>query len=182
MSGRLIAVVGPSGVGKDSLIAGLVADDPRLSAVRRVVTRDAEAGGEPCDCVDRTEFERRAAAGAFALAWQAHGLSYGIPRLALAPLERGQDLLVNLSRAVLPDAAGIAPGFLVMAVTASPEVLAARLAARGRETEAQIAARITRQAAPIPETLARIVVDNSGPLEQTIAKARAALYPGGSTR
>ncbi len=39
MRGRFVAVVGPSGVWKDSLIAGMIARDPSLARMLRVVTR-----------------------------------------------------------------------------------------------------------------------------------------------
>ena len=49
MSGRMIAVVGPSGVGKDTVTQALVDAAPQLSLVRRVITRAADAGGEDYD-------------------------------------------------------------------------------------------------------------------------------------
>ncbi|MEO0912102.1 MAG: hypothetical protein AAFY59_03810 [Pseudomonadota bacterium] len=39
MTGRFIAVVGPSGVGKDSVMAGMAARTGQLKLVRRVITR-----------------------------------------------------------------------------------------------------------------------------------------------
>jgi len=44
-TGTLIAVVGPSGVGKDSVIDA-VSDRLGIAKVRRVITRDAALGGE----------------------------------------------------------------------------------------------------------------------------------------
>ena len=78
MTGRLVAIVGPSGAGKDTLIAGAVAARPDLVWARRTITRPA-TGNEPSEAVSEAEFERRRAAGAFAFWWTAHGLSYGIP-------------------------------------------------------------------------------------------------------
>ena len=46
MTGRFIAVVGPSGVGKDSVMQGMAARDPRIVLARRVITRPSDAGGE----------------------------------------------------------------------------------------------------------------------------------------
>ncbi|MGB0905008.1 MAG: phosphonate metabolism protein/1,5-bisphosphokinase (PRPP-forming) PhnN, partial [Mangrovicoccus sp.] len=39
MTGRFIAVVGPSGVGKDSVMAGLMERRPDLLLAKRVITR-----------------------------------------------------------------------------------------------------------------------------------------------
>lgn len=175
--GRLIAVVGPSGVGKDSVMAGLIAARPSLSAIRRAITRAPEAGGEDYDPLTPDAFAAAKAAGEFALTWGAHGLFYAIPRAALAPLARGNDLLANLSRNVLTEAAATVPRLTVLHITASPAILAARLAARGRETEADIAARLARQTDPLPEGLDIVTVTNDGPLSQTVATALAALYP-----
>ena len=47
----MIAVVGPSGVGKDTVTQALVDAAPQLSLVRRVITRAADAGGEDYDAV-----------------------------------------------------------------------------------------------------------------------------------
>ncbi len=175
--GRLIAVVGPSGVGKDSVMAGLIAARPGLTTVRRAVTRAPEAGGEVYDPLTPDTFAARKAAGDFALTWGAHGLYYAIPRAALAPLAQGLDLLANLSRNVLTEAAETVLRLTVLHITASPAILATRLAARGRETEADIAARLSRQTDPLPKGLDVVTVANDGPLPQTVANALAALYP-----
>ncbi len=176
---RVIGVVGPSGVGKDTLMAALADCEPRLALIRRVITRPATAGGEDFEGVTEAEFAARCAAGEFVLDWAAHGLCYGIP----AALPVGRDGLVNLSRSVLRQAAQVfGPGFTVLALQAAPEVLAARLLARGREDAATIAARLARRVDPLPEGLDVVTLDNSGPLALTVAAARAALYPNSGRR
>lgn len=175
--GRFIAVVGPSGVGKDSVMAGLAAARPDLHLVRRVITRPEDAGGEVHDAVSPALFAARAAGGDFALHWRAHGLHYGIPAEVACILGAGQDALANLSRGVLAQAARRFPGMVALHVTARPEVLAARLRARGRESATEIARRLARPVAPFPDGLDVVEIDNSGPLEQAVRAALAALYP-----
>jgi len=175
MAGRFIAVVGPSGVGKDSVIDALCVACPGMRRVRRVVTR-APGTAEDHDSLTPADFAAAVAAGDFALHWQAHGLSYGIPRGIDADLAAGADVIGNLSRGVLTTAAARFPRFEVLALSAAPETLAARLAARGRETQADIAARIARDAA-LPEGLTIHRIANDGALADTVSAARRALYP-----
>jgi ribose 1,5-bisphosphokinase len=151
--GRLIGVVGPSGVGKDSLMEALVARRPDLHRVRRVITRPETAGGEVFEGITPALFAARAAGGDFALHWTAHGLSYGVPARVRDVLGTGRDALVNLSRGVLGKAARQFETFHVLHVTARPEVLAARLNARGRETPQDIARRLARPAPAFPPGL-----------------------------
>jgi alpha-D-ribose 1-methylphosphonate 5-triphosphate synthase subunit PhnL len=175
--GRLIGVVGPSGVGKDSLMEALVARRPDLHRVRRVITRPETAGGEVFEGITPALFAARAAGGDFALHWTAHGLSYGVPARVRDVLGTGRDALVNLSRGVLGKAARQFETFHVLHVTARPEVLAARLNARGRETPQDIARRLARPAPAFPPGLRVVEIDNSGRLEAAVDAAMACLYP-----
>lgn len=170
----IVAVVGPSGAGKDTLIAGALQARPDLRLVRRVITRPTEAGGEDFEGVTEAEFAARLARGDFALHWQAHGLRYGIPRDQVA---RPGDVLFNGSRAALPAAKAAFPGLRVIVVTAPDAVLAARLAARGREAEADIRARLARAAFALPEGIEAVTVINDGTPEQGVARLLAALQP-----
>lgn len=172
--GRLIAVVGPSGVGKDSVMAGLVAARPGLVVARRVITRDAALGGEDFDTVDEAAFHRAVAAGDFVLHWGAHGLYYGIPARYAEAVAAGQEVLANLSRGVLDTARERFAAVTVLHLTARPETLAARLAGRGRESGEAIADRLARA---VPPAGRLFEVSNDGPLEVTVAAALAALYP-----
>jgi len=176
-TGRVFAVVGPSGAGKDSLIAGAVAVQPDLVWVRRVITRPADAGGEPFEGVTEAEFTRRKAGGAFVLDWQAHGLRYGIPVSVLHDIAGGKDVIFNGSRADLGAAIRRFPGLTVVLVTASPDVLARRLEARGREAEGDIAKRLQRPAYAMPAGIIARCVVNDGTLADGIARFLAALQP-----
>ena len=172
----LVAVVGPSGAGKDTLLAGArmrIGPDARFRFVRRAITRPAEAGGEDHDALDRDAFFRRRDAGDFALWWEAHGLLYGIPRDIETDLAAGRCVVANLSRRALPEAAA-RYGLLVLEITAPPAVLATRLAARGREDPDAVAARLAREA-PLPPGLRVRRVVNDGPPEAGAAEVAAAL-------
>lgn len=178
MAGRVFAVVGPSGAGKDTLIAAARAARPALHVVRRVITRPTDAGGEPFEGVTAPDFARRQAAGEFCLTWVAHGLRYGIPATALTAIGQGRDVVFNGSRAMLAEAWEVFPNLTVILVTAPIQVLAERLAARGRETTADIAARLTRARYEVPPGIPVRVVENAGALPDAVAAFLAALDPG----
>lgn len=175
--GRLIAVVGPSGVGKDSVMRGIHDVMPDIHLVRRVITRVPDLGGEDYDAVSVSEFQDMAANGAFAVHWGAHGLYYGIPQNVRYQLNKGTHCLANFSRKALLAGADAFPGLLVLNITAPPETLAQRLAARGREAEEDIAARLAQAAKPLPTGLDVIHLCNDGPLAQTVARAVTLLQP-----
>ncbi|MFD1912460.1 phosphonate metabolism protein/1,5-bisphosphokinase (PRPP-forming) PhnN [Halodurantibacterium flavum] len=177
MAGRLFAVVGPSGAGKDTILAAVHAARPDLHIVRRVITRPESAGGEPFEGVSPEEFARRKARGQFALDWEAHGLSYGIPASIEQAIGEGRNVLFNGSRAMLGAAWEVFPGLSVIHVTASVPVLADRLAARGRESRDDIARRLARASYDIPYGLPIRVVENDGRLEDAVAAFLAALQP-----
>lgn len=167
----VFAVVGPSGAGKDTLMEAAKAALPALHLVRRVITRPSAAGGEAFEGVTEAEFAARKAAGAFALDWQAHGLAYGIPVAEVA----GPLVLFNGSRLALPLAEARFPGLVVVLVTAPVAVLAERLAARGRETATDIAARLTRAGFEMPPVRDLRVVQNDGTPAEGLARFLAAL-------
>lgn len=176
--GTLFLVVGPSGAGKDSLIAAArqaLADDPGYVFPRRAITRPAEAGGEGHLALTAAAFEAEWRAGGFALAWHSHGLGYGIPRAIESELAAGRHVVVNVSRAVVDEARRRYRPLKVILVTAPASVLAERIARRGRENAAEIAERLARAAAPAPVGADVLTIENSGALEDAAAAFIAAL-------
>ena len=164
----MIAVVGPSGAGKDSvmsLAAAHFANNPDIYFVKRLITRAADAGSEDHDSITDEAFDELRDAGAFAVSWEAHGLKYGIPAETILRIEGGFIVIANGSRAALPAFEAAYPRLVVVNITASPDVLAARLASRGRESEDEIRARLARPAAPIAGNIDVRTIDNSGRLE-----------------
>jgi len=172
----LIYVVGPSGAGKDSLLAWLKAHWPgpgQLYMARRTITRPVQAGGEAHEPVTPAEFDDLLAHGAFALHWVANGLAYGIRHGELAQ-PAGSCVCVNGSREHLANALVQWPGLKVLHVTAPLDVLAQRLQARGREAAAQRASRLVRSP-PLPaiDSANLCQVCNDGPLDKAGGQALA---------
>jgi len=176
-AGVLVAVVGASGAGKDTLLRGAraaLAGDGRFRFLRRDITRGPDPDGEDHRPVLPAEFAARRDGGDYALWWDAHGLGYGLPAAALdAALRAGAVAVGNLSRGALPDAARRFP-LRVLEVAAPPALLAARLAARGREDAVAVAARLAREA-PLPPGLAAERVENDGTPEAGIERMLRAL-------
>jgi phosphonate metabolism protein PhnN/1,5-bisphosphokinase (PRPP-forming) len=168
----LVLVVGPSGAGKDTLLDAARAKlegDPRFRFVRRVITRPTDAGGEAHEAVTEAEFAERD----FALSWGAHGLRYGIPADIADDLAAGRVVIANVSRGAIPEAARRFP-VRVIEITAPPEILAARLATRGRETASDIAARLARSV-ELPTAVPVETVMNDADLDTGAARFLAAI-------
>ncbi|MDF2116042.1 phosphonate metabolism protein/1,5-bisphosphokinase (PRPP-forming) PhnN [Roseiarcaceae bacterium H3SJ34-1] len=178
--GTLIIVIGPSGAGKDSLInyaRARLASDPAVLFVRRTVTRTADAATEDHESLTQEEFAAAAAEGRFAVVWEAHGLRYGIPAGARAHIEAGGVAVANGSRAALPAILARFGKVTVVHVNARPDVLASRLAMRGREDAATIQARLERKPEDTPSCDRWIEIDNSG--ELAVAGERLLAVIGG---
>ncbi|QMI06769.1 ribose 1,5-bisphosphokinase [Citrobacter sp. RHB25-C09] len=144
--GKLIWLMGPSGSGKDSLLAKLRQQEhAQLLVAHRYITRAANAGNENHIALSEQEFFTRAGHNLLALSWHANGLYYGVGVEIDLWLNGGFDVVVNGSRAHLPQAQDrYGTALLPVCLQVSPEVLRQRLQARGRETETEIAARLER--------------------------------------
>jgi ribose 1,5-bisphosphokinase len=144
--GRFVLVVGPSGAGKDTLIAGAktsCSDDPTIVFLRRVVTRPAN-DAEDHDSLNDAAFNRAINDGAFSFWWNAHGLKYGIPRTADDDVRAGRTVVCNVSRGIVADVRTRYARVDVVLVTAPADVLTARLAGRSRDTDGSLMERIKR--------------------------------------
>ncbi|WP_454853218.1 phosphonate metabolism protein/1,5-bisphosphokinase (PRPP-forming) PhnN [Rhizobium binxianense] len=171
--GIMVVVVGPSGAGKDTLMniaARHFADRDDVHFVRRVITRDGDAGGEDHLAVSEAGFASMEQAGAFAVWWEAHGLKYGIPAEVSVALSGGHLVVANGSRSALHRFQVVFPRLKVVNVTARPEVLAGRLEARGRETHEDIMARLARGPLTVRGDYDVTELDNSGSLEEAERK------------
>lgn len=160
-AGRFVCVVGPSGAGKDTLLdiaREALSADGRVSFVRRFITRPPGEGEDHLP-VSEADFDAMDRSNAFALSWRAHGLSYGVPAEVVDRCARGDIVVCNLSRAAIADARLLFPTSVVL-VTAPSEVLALRIAARGRESAAEALARLQRKVEDPAEGAYDLVIDN----------------------
>jgi ribose 1,5-bisphosphokinase len=142
----LVYLMGASGSGKDTLLRlaqASLPDSDRIRVARRFITRPSGAD-EPSLEVTEAQFEQMRQAGGFAMHWSSHGLHYGIGVEIDADLARGQVVIVNGSRRYLPQALARYPGMSVVEIHVDRDLLAQRLAARGRETPEQIGRRLAQ--------------------------------------
>jgi ribose 1,5-bisphosphokinase len=163
--GMFVCVVGPSGAGKDTLLRfarETLTGAPGFRFPRRSVTRPASAHEDHAR-LSEDDYAQGLREGRFALAWRAHGLGYAIDDTVLTALTAGDLVVCNVSREAVAAARRNFPRIAIVLVTASESELARRLAARGRETSADIDERLARNRTLFDPAQADFVIDNSGP-------------------
>lgn len=144
--GRFVLIVGPSGAGKDTLIAGArtaCADAANVAFPRRVVTREI-SDAEDHDSLDVADFDRAVKNGKFALWWEAHGHKYGVPSSVDVAIRAGSVVVTNVSRAIVSAVRQRYAHVETVLVTAPPDVLTSRLARRLRQTDGSLTERVKR--------------------------------------
>jgi ribose 1,5-bisphosphokinase len=167
VSGGFVLVVGPSGAGKDTLLdlaKAALAGDERFVFPRRLVTRPVSAF-EDHDTIEEAAFEAGLREERFALAWRAHGLGYAVPGETLALVKLGRVVVVNASRKEVSNARARFPGVAVVEITASPEILTLRLAARARVEDGDLEKRLSRSNAIAPVEADRVIRNETTPQE-----------------
>jgi ribose 1,5-bisphosphokinase len=177
--GRLVLVVGPSGAGKDSVMRAArdqLAGDPAFVFPRRIITRPPSEAEDNCAVAPDT-FTAMVEAGGFALAWEAHGLSYAIPAAIDLMIAEGKTAICNVSRNVVAAARGRYETVLVIEITAPADVLAARLAARARPQDGDVSRRLARSD-KVARAKPDVTIDNTGPIEGARDAFLAALRVG----
>jgi ribose 1,5-bisphosphokinase len=164
--GRLILVVGPSGAGKDTLIGlarAVCADDRSVVFARRVVTREASSF-EDNEQISPDAFRQARIRGDFAVYWEAHGHGYGLTRAIDHELRAGRTVVANVSRTVIDAVRRSYANVTVVSITAPPEILRKRLAARARNSDGQIEQRLNR-AVSDPAAVPDVTIVNVGGAE-----------------
>ncbi len=170
--GRLIVVVGRSGAGKDTLLR-LAREQLRqrddIVFPRRIVTREPSAA-EDNEYLSDAAFAAGLQAGGFAFWWRAHGLKYALPVAVDDQIRAGRTTVCNVSRAIVADLRHRYANVAVVLVTAPPELLAARLATRGRGSDGDINERLGSAAPPPADISPDAVVENVGDPERGAMK------------
>lgn len=172
----IVVLHGPSGAGKDSVIAGLRArvDIARAVSSNSRPRREGEREGLDYRFLTRERFEAKIAAGAFIEHAEVYGDLKGLERSALeAPLAEGRDVLVRTDLQGARRLRGLLRGAVFVLLTAeSREALRERLAARRSESAASLARRL----AEVDEELADapnndyVVVNREGALDEAVAE------------
>lgn len=181
MTGRLVVLTGPSGVGKGTVVTQLLSLLPDLWLSRSATTRPprpAEVPGEHYDFLTDAQFDALVAADGL-LEWARFATNrYGTPRgPVMQRLATGQDVLLEIElngarqvRQALPEAFTI---FLDPPDLASLE---ARLRGRGTESEEAIQHRLVRaheELAARHEFDAVVVNDDPGQAAREVARLLA---------
>lgn len=169
---RLFYVMGPSGAGKDSLLAYARGQFDKASSdcapvlfAHRYITR-APSDGENHVALSQAEFAQRHALGCFALDWASHDCRYGIGIEIDAWLAAGANVVVNGSRAFLAQAVErYGERLHLVEIRVDPVVRAQRLADRGRESGDALDKRVAHRVAwTPPDGIPLTVVANDGVL------------------
>jgi guanylate kinase len=179
---QLVIISGPSGVGKDTIIAALAAR-PRDPDYHYVVTcttrapRPGELPGVSYRFLGRAEFHALREAGELLEANEVHGNWYGTPRRDVADaLVAGYDVILKIDvqgarvvKARVPDA------LLVFIVPPSLEALFQRLRSRATETADELELRQRNAAIELARQgdYDRVVVNETGEIERTAAEIEA---------
>lgn len=147
MSGALFIVSAPSGAGKSSLVAALLAAESSVRLSVSYTTRPPRAGevdGRDYHFVERDEFQRMRSRGDFLESAEVYGNLYGTSRRFIEDSLAGrQDVVLEIDwqgaaqvRRVFSDAIGI------FILPPSIAVLKARLESRGKDSPEVISRRL----------------------------------------
>jgi len=151
MTGLLFVITAPSGAGKSSLIAKLLADESGLTLSVSCTTRPPRPGerdGREYHFVDRPTFETMLERGEFLESAEVHGHHYGTSQKVIDEARaRGRDLVLEIDwqgaeqvRRLYPESIGI------FILPPSMAELARRLRARAQDAEDVIRRRLRNAA------------------------------------
>jgi guanylate kinase len=164
---RVIVITGPSGVGKGTLIRGLMKRLPHLELSVSATTRAPRAGeqdGVDYHFLSREDFDRRVAAGEFIEHADYAGRSYGTLRSELeGRVRQGVPVVLEIEvqgarqvRTAMPES------LQVFIAPPSPTALRSRLIGRGTDDPAEVERRlrVAEQELAAQRDFAHVVVND----------------------
>ena len=179
-SGMLFVLSGPSGAGKDAVMARLREEGFPLRFGVTATTRRRRAGeihGVDYFFVSGSEFDRMIGEDQL-LEWAVvHGNRYGVPRIQTRELIRnGQDVLVRVDvQGAAAIRCRVAGAVLIFLTVPSLEALKARLMKRNTETPEELAIRLAnaREEMRRQDEFDYLVVNDDGGLDEAVEKVKA---------
>jgi guanylate kinase len=187
LPGRLTLITGPSGVGKGTLVKGLLERHPEIWLSISATTRPPRPGeveGEHYFFLSRAAFERQAAEAGF-LEWaEFAGNLYGTPRQPVeAQLASGRPVLLEIELEGARQVRGsFAAGFQIFVQPPSFAELERRIRGRGSDSEEAILRRLARariELAAASEFDAQLV---NGELSKALAQLEQLMGLGDAVR
>jgi len=184
MTGSLIILSGPSGVGKDTVIDAWAAKDPRVVRVVAYTTRaprNGERAGIDYHFVTVDQFLEAASAGDFLEAKEVHGNHYATPLKDMnALLEAGKIAILKIDVQGALTAMALRPDAIsVFLLPPDGEELARRLRSRGTDDDVTVAKRLENARGELALAEAyqhRLVNDDI----ETVIEKLAAVVPASS--
>lgn len=171
----LVVVSGPSGVGKDSVLAGLKGRGGQRHLAVTATTRPRradEVDGRHYRFLTRKRFAEMEAAGELLENALVYGHRYGVPRAEVREaLARGQDVLMRTDiQGVATIKAAVPQAITIFLAPASLAELEERLRRRGADSEEQIRLRLAeaRREMDAASHFDYVVVNREGGLEQAV--------------
>jgi guanylate kinase len=176
----LVVVSGPSGVGKDAVLARLRADHPAAHFAITATTRpprSRERDGDDYHFLSDEEYDRLLAEDGFLENATVYGHRYGVPKAQVREaLARGQDVIVRVDVQGAGTIKRLAPNAVfIFLAPASLEELEERL--RRRNTEGGSALRLrldtARQEMACQEGFDYVVINRQGELDEAVSQILA---------
>jgi guanylate kinase len=176
----LVVVSGPSGVGKDAVLARL---RPMIPSAHFAVTattrprRSRERNGVDYHFLTSEEYDRILAEDGFLEHAVVYGHGYGVPKAQVREaLEGGQDVIVRVDVQGAATIKRLVPGAVfIFLAPASLEELEERLRRRHTEADPDLRLRLdtARQEMARQEMFDHVVVNREGGLEEAVSRTLA---------